>query len=104
MHCQIEAAVRSTLRWIVSAHCAAPVPAAVWTVVEEADAALSMLAGATAAQRAKWIREGFGVETLKDLQFAVADAGLWAAYAKGAPSLGSRAYDVSEGLALAAAA
>ncbi len=103
MNTQVEAAIRATLNWIVSFHYAEPVAASVWSVVAEADSALKMLAESGKRERNRLARQGFGAETLKDLQFAIEDAGLWPAYAKDAPSLTGRAYDLDEGLALAGA-
>ena len=103
MNNQVETAIRATINWIFSSHCAEPVAASVWGVVAEADGALKMLAEANKRERNKLARQGFGAETLKDLQFAIADAGLWPAHAKGAAPLGGRAYDLNEGLALAGA-
>ncbi|WP_232629148.1 hypothetical protein [Methylobacterium sp. Leaf118] len=103
MHTQTEAAIRATRRWVMTRFYGAALPAPLAAAYDEAEGAFAMLAETAPRQRARLTREGFGVETLKGLQLAIEDAGLWPAYAKGARTFTGRAYDLDEGLALAGA-
>lgn len=103
MNTQVETAIRATHRWVMTKFYGAEMPAILAAEFDAADAALAQIAETTKRERNRLARQGFGVELLKDLQFAIEDAGLWPAYANGAPSLTGRAYDLNEGLALAEA-
>lgn len=103
MHAEIETAIRATRRWVMTRFYGAALPAPLSTAYDEADSTLAMLAETAPRERARLTRQGFGTETLKTLQLAIEDAGLWPAYAKDAPALTGRPYDVREGIALAAA-
>lgn len=103
MHTETEAAIRATRRWVMTRFYGAALPAPLSAAYDEADGTLAMLAETNQRERARLTRQGFGTETLKQLQFAIEGAGLWPAYAKDAPALTGRPYDLSEGIALAAA-
>ncbi|GAB6842366.1 hypothetical protein HNR00_003574 [Methylorubrum rhodinum] len=103
MRTEIETAIRATHCWIMIRFYGAALPASLSAAYDEAEGAFAMLAEAAPRERARLTRQGFGVETLKGLQLAIEDAGLWPAYAKDARPFTGRAYDLDEGLALASA-